>query len=206
MNESQQKSITAIILAGGQSSRMGTDKALISISGVPLLQKISAITIKFVSRVYVVTFWPERYQDILPEGCHLIREVSSKQLNFAQGPLVGFARGLAKVNTEWVLLLACDLPYLTESYLQESIEYLDRVPLEAIATLPKSDRGWEPLCGFYRTRCLPLLQEFINIGGRSFQSWLARYPVCELPLSDRQVLFNCNTPQDLEKVKKFNNI
>lgn len=205
MNKLQSNSIAAIILAGGQSSRMGTDKALIRVSGIPLLQKISTIAIKFVPRVYVVTFWPDRYQHIVPEGCNFIREVSSGEPVFSRGPLVGFARGLVKVNTEWVLLLACDLPFLNESYLQQSIEYLARVPNKAIAALPRSDRGWEPLCGFYRSRCLSLLQDFINTGGRSFQSWLAQYPVCELPISDRQILFNCNTPQDLEKVKKLKN-
>ncbi|MDJ0726827.1 MAG: molybdenum cofactor guanylyltransferase [Prochloraceae cyanobacterium] len=205
MNQSQSNSITAIILAGGQSSRMGTDKALIQISGIPWLQKISTIATKYIDRVYIVTSRPERYQHIVPETCHFIREVSSSELNLLRGPLVGFACGLAKVNTEWTLLLACDLPLLNESYLKKSLNYLELVPNDAIATLPKSDRGWEPLSGFYRTRCLPLLQDFIKTGGRSFQSWLSLHYIYELPVSDRKILFNCNTPEDLEKLKKLQN-
>jgi len=205
MNKLKNNSIAAIILAGGQSSRMGTDKALITVSGIPLLQKISTIAVKCVEEVYIVTPRPERYQHIVPEGCDFIREVSSKELNFPRGPLVGFARGLAKVNTEWVLLLACDLPFLNESYLQQSIKYLAKIPSEAIAAIPRSSRGWEPLCGFYRSSCAKLLPDFIASGGRSFQSWLVKYQVCELPLADPKILFNCNTPQDLEKVNRWQN-
>jgi molybdopterin-guanine dinucleotide biosynthesis protein A len=118
------------------------------------------------------------------------------------GPLVGFAQGLTQVSTDWILLLACDLPQLRAEVLQRGIEQLGQVPEEAIAFLPKSSQGWEPLCGFYRRCCLPSLMEFIEQGGRSFQAWLAPQIVAELTLTEPQILFNCNTPEDLAIARK----
>ncbi|MEH1855612.1 MAG: molybdenum cofactor guanylyltransferase [Nostoc sp.] len=189
--------LTAIVLAGGKSSRMGQDKALISIEGVPLLQRVCAIAKGCADTIYIVTPWPERYQDLLLPGCELIREVPMFRESLAQGPLVGFAQGLAQVQTEWVLLLACDLPRLQVEVLQEWVTRLDGVGDNAIAALTHNPKGWEPLCGFYRRGCFPQLLEFINQGGRSFQEWLRQYPVEVLPLAEPEMLFNCNTPEDL---------
>ena len=189
--------LTAIVLAGGKSSRMGQDKALIPIQGVPLLQRVCGIAQSCADAVYVVTPWPERYQDLLLPGCQFIREVPLPKESLAHGPLVGFSQGLAEVQTEWVLLLACDLPRLQVEVLQDWVTRLDSVGDNAIAALADHPKGWEPLCGFYRRCCLPQLLEFINQGGRSFQQWLRQYPVEVLPLAEPEMLFNCNTPQDL---------
>ncbi|MGK7871973.1 MAG: molybdenum cofactor guanylyltransferase [Xenococcaceae cyanobacterium] len=201
MEKFQTRPITAIVLAGGQSSRMGRDKALITIRQRPFLQQICALARECTSQVYIITPWPERYQNILPSGCRMIREVPLPGETKPHGPLVGFAQGLVQVQTEWVLLLPCDLPQLHQSEVQKWSGYLEEASEEVIALLPRHPKGWEPLCGFYRRRCLPLLNEFINQGGRSFQRWLAQHPVQELPVSDPQILFNCNTPRDLEQLK-----
>ncbi|MGF2036697.1 MAG: molybdenum cofactor guanylyltransferase [Nostoc sp. CmiVER01] len=189
--------LTAIVLAGGKSSRMGQDKALIPVQGVPLLQRVCSIAHSCADIVYVVTPWPERYQDLLLPGCEFIREVPLSGESLAHGPLVGFAQGLAEVQTDWVVLLACDLPRLRVEVLQDWVTRLDSVGDNAIAALAEHPKGWEPLCGFYRRRCLPQLLEFINKGGRSFQQWLQQHPVEVLPLAEPEMLFNCNTPEDL---------
>jgi molybdenum cofactor guanylyltransferase len=193
--------LTAIVLVGGKSSRMGKDKALIPIKGVPLLQLVCNIAESCADQVYAVTPWEERYQHLLSPRCQFIREVLSFEEtgNESQphGPLIGFAQGLVQVKTDWVLLLACDLPSLRVEILQQWIDQLDNVPKEAIAALAHHAKGWEPLCGFYRRSCLPELQDFINQGGRSFQKWLDKHPVHILPLLEPSMLFNCNTPEDL---------
>ncbi len=192
--------LSAIVLAGGKSSRMGQDKALLPVQGVPLLQRVCRIAAGCADTVYIVTPWPERYQHLIFPDCQFIREVplsgetGNEPLN--HGPLVGFAQGLVQVKTDWVLLLACDLPKLQIDVLQAWIAELDNMEDEAIAALTYSNQGWEPLCGFYRRRCLPQLFEFISQGGRSFQQWLKPHPVKVLPLPTPEVLFNCNTPED----------
>ena len=189
--------ITAIVLAGGESSRMGQDKALLAIKNRTLLSQICLIASQCVTQVYVVTPWIEKYQGILPPGCQLIEE--NLVLNAKSNtPLIGFAQALQIVNTEWVLLLACDLPQLSSSQVKQWSQILATVLPTEIALLPRHSKGWEPLCGFYRSSCLSLLESYLEDGGRSFQSWLNQYPVRELPIGDRSCLFNCNTPDDWE--------
>ncbi|MBZ8180629.1 molybdenum cofactor guanylyltransferase [Oscillatoria salina] len=190
-------SLTAIVLAGGQSSRMGTDKALLSIDNQPLLYRVCQLAQVCATQVLVVTPWLEKYQEVVPPGCRLVRETRS------HGPLVGFARGLAFVDTEWVLLLACDLPCLPESELLKWLDYLDSVSAEAVALLPRHPQGWEPLAGFYRRSCLPQINDFVNQGGKSFQKWLKANYVQELPVTDPKMLFNCNTPADFQVAQRL---
>ncbi len=197
---SRSVSLSAIILAGGQSSRMGRDKALIALQGVPLLRKVCEVALSCTNEVYVVTPWCERYQDILPNACRIIQEVALPGETTPHGPLIGFAQGLAQVETDWVLLLACDLPQLQVEVLQRWTEQLEKTEEDVIALLPRQSKGWEPLCGFYRCQCLPMLTQFINQGGRSFQHWLAQHSVQELPVNNTQMLLNCNTPADLERI------
>ncbi len=195
--------LVAMVLAGGKSSRMGQDKALLPIGEVPLLQQVCQVARQCAPTVYVVTPWIERYLDLLPEGCVLIQEKNNSPSEQPHGPLVGFAQGLAQVEADWVLLLACDLPYLQSDVLLQWSGQLAEVPDGAIALLPHHPKGWEPLCGFYRQRCLPSLQTFIQGGGRSFQRWLADQTVQALPLPEDQMLFNCNTPEDLAQARQL---
>jgi molybdopterin-guanine dinucleotide biosynthesis protein A len=222
--------LTAIVLAGGKSSRMGQDKALIPIKEVPLLQQICSIAQECADTVYIVTPWPERYQHLPLPNCQFIRELplpsgdeevgmqENQKNSFTppspntHGPLVGFAQGLAQVQTDWALLLACDLPRLRVEVLQDWASRLDNVGNEAIeqssepkaiAALAHNPKGWEPLCGFYRRDCLPQLLEFIKQGGRSFQEWLEQSPVEVLPLPEPEMLFNCNTPEDLALENRY---
>jgi molybdenum cofactor guanylyltransferase len=192
--------LSAIVLAGGQSSRMGRDKALISFQGVPLLQRVCQVALNCTNQVYVVTPWPDRYQDILSDACRFIQEVPLPGATKPHGPLVGFAQGLAHIETDWVLLLACDLPQLQVKVLQDLATHLEKTDEDAIALLPRNPKGWEPLCGFYRRQCLPRLTQFIEQGGRSFQPWLAQHSVQELPITNTGLLFNCNTLSDLERL------
>jgi molybdopterin-guanine dinucleotide biosynthesis protein A len=106
-----------------------------------------------------------------------------------------------------MLLLACDLPNLRASELQRWANQLPHLPETVMAYLPKysashslSSKQWEPLCGFYRRACLTNLKEFTADGGRSFQQWLDRIEVAEIPNVQPSMLFNCNTPQDFSEL------
>ena len=180
---------------------MGRDKALICFQGVPLLRRVCEVALICTKEVYVVTPTPNRYHDILPDACCLIQEIPIPGETEPHGPLVGFAQALTHIETDWVLLLACDLPQLQANILQDWATNLDKTAANAIALLPRHPKGWEPLCGFYRRQCLPTLTQFIQEGGRSFQQWLGQNSVQELPISDTQLLFNCNTPSDLERLE-----
>jgi molybdenum cofactor guanylyltransferase len=185
---------------------MGGDKATLEIAGVPMIRRIyDAIAGchdrdgSLASRIHVVTPWAERYRSLLPAECHFIAELPPDR-----GSLIGFQQGLAGVNSEWVLLLACDLPNLATPVLQSWLDKLDTVSVQSIAYLPKNlEKGWEPICGCYRRSCYDSLLEYARNGGRSFQGWLANCIVTELPIADRRYLINCNTPADLAAVAEI---
>jgi molybdenum cofactor guanylyltransferase len=215
--QAKQADFSALILAGGQSTRMGQDKALVEIQGIPMLLRVCLVAqevlgengppgspilggeapLAFVSPVYIVTAWPERYQSITPKGCHFIRERDP------QGPLSGFAQGLTHIQTEWVLLLACDLPKIKANTLRSWAEALEDLPPSVMALVSRQEKGWEPLCAFYRRASLDSLQQFLNQGGHSFQAWLSQLPVQELALTDEEMLFNCNTPEDVALAERL---
>lgn len=185
--------LAAIVLAGGKSSRMGRDKALIELDGVPLLKRICAAAKQCTDSIYVVTSWSDRYRSI-------VSDVTWIEESSPRSPIIGFAEAFEQISADWVLLLACDLPNLNGETLQDWMQQLD-VESETIAVVPKSTKGWEPLCGFYRSNSLPSLKAYLQSGDRSFQDWLDRETVQELQVSDRRVLLNCNSPEDLENFR-----
>ena len=239
-----------LILAGGQSSRMGQDKALIPIQGIPLIRRVYEVARACSPPVYVISPWCDRYCPILPPACRFITEHQHqtgepmRDRPRSPGPLFGFYQGLTHIQTqsdvEWVLLLACDLPNLHLATLQSwrdslsgqsepsqstsgqfasgqseprqsEAETSEAETFQAtsepcsdlvIAALPThATKGWHPLCGFYHRRCLSSLKSFVETGGRSFQRWLVNESVRSLPVSDPQILFNCNTPDDLARLR-----
>lgn len=214
--------LSAIILAGGHSRRMGQDKALLTMpDGQLLLQRTARLAQQLTADTVVITPWPERYQPVLPPTVRLVKEQT------AIGPLGGFAQGWNQVHSDWCLLLACDLPYLEFAALQHWWQWLtialtepppDELALSetppsrpstdspgkhtpVMASLVPGTKGWEPLCGYYHRSCLPGLHRQMAGSNRSFQSWLAKIPITPYRLLPASMLFNCNTPNDWGKVK-----
>lgn len=185
--------LSALILAGGLSSRMGEDKALSLWKGIPLLQHVCTIAANCCPAVYVITPWPDRYKTLVA-NVYWIHENQS-----GQGPLVALTQGLMHIPTDWVLLLACDLPCLQVTVLQQWAMQLATLPDEILALVPYHTDRWEPLCAFYHRQAQPSLQAFVQQGGRSFQQWLAQNPVQSIPVETEMVamLRNCNTPEEL---------
>jgi molybdenum cofactor guanylyltransferase len=192
--------LAVVILAGGRSTRMGRDKAMIEIAGVPLIRRIYDVVATCVDlgQIYIVTPWPEQYRSILPTDCNFILEQQPHQ-----GPFIAFAQALAEIKETWVLLLACDLPNLSTSIIQSWIDSLSSIDSQSIAYLPRHvSKGWEPLCGFYRQICHDSAIEYIDNGGQSFQGWLRMNVVTELVVADPRCLVNCNTPADLAAISQ----
>ncbi|WP_069791469.1 molybdenum cofactor guanylyltransferase [Cyanobacterium sp. IPPAS B-1200] len=186
--------ISVLILAGGKSSRMGFDKALITIDGQYLLTKTYEIATELSDQVFIITSSEHPYQSIFPNTTKFIIESYPYQ-----GPLIAFCHGLSFIKTEWVLLLPCDLIYLHSQEIKSWLKLLSTVSPETIALLPPHEKGWECLCGFYRHSCLPSLKKSINEGNKSFQGWLKQEKVSPLKVKDKRVLYNCNSPEDLAK-------
>ncbi len=190
-------SLEALILAGGNSSRMGQDKALLSHpgSGQPLLTHLCEISQVHCQQVSVLTPRIAQYQPLLPPGCRCLQE-SRPHSASPLGPLIAFREGLTRLQASWILLLACDLPGLKADTIGGWLPSLAHASPKTIALLPRGSKGWEPLCGFYRRRALTSLDQAIAQNKRSFQRWLATETVEPLTIQDSSTLQNCNTPEE----------
>lgn len=204
--------ISVLILAGGQSSRMGQDKALLSWQGVPLLTYLCQLSQTLSDYVQVLSPWPDRYASLLPERVENCQEMTS-----GLGPLWALHQGLQHCSGDWLLLLACDMPLLNAARLQQWRSQLITLPSSCLAYVPqtqlkakpqtaqKSRFYWEPLCGFYRRSSQDALTQFLARGGRSFQDWLNTIETLAIPLGaeDTTMMHNCNTPEDWAMAKSL---
>jgi molybdopterin-guanine dinucleotide biosynthesis protein A len=198
--------IIAIALAGGKSSRMGRDKALLEINGETLLSQTSRIGLEIADSLYIVARSQEQYESLPNVTSDKIHVILDQKFD---GALVGFWQGINAIANppDWLLLLACDLPNLQADILKIWASQLLDLPEQVIAYLPsyqpnmlQSKKYWEPLCGFYRWQCRDSLAKFMTQGGRSFQKWLDHQGVAEIPNVPESMLFNCNTPEDLRSI------
>ena len=131
--------LTAFVLAGGNSTRMGTDKAFVVLEGRTLLARVLESARSVTSEVHIVgdlskfgAFGPV-VEDVFP-GC---------------GPLGGIHAALRASQKELNLVLAVDVPFVSPALLQYLIEQA-RVGSSATAILPRVGGGWQPLCAVYR--------------------------------------------------------
>jgi molybdopterin-guanine dinucleotide biosynthesis protein A len=195
--------LAVIILAGGLSRRMGHDKALLQRNGMPLLRRTWEVARSLTPNVWIMTPYRDRYLACLPQTAQWIAESPPPPGAPPAGPLLAFRNALEQIDADWVLLLACDLPKLQGNVLQLWCDHLATLPVTAIAYLPQTPQGWEPLCGFYRSTCLPSLQAYAATGRRSFQGWLNQAPgVMAIPSVPPDMLINCNTPADWAAVQQ----
>lgn len=130
--------LAAFILAGGKSTRMGTDKAFVVLNGRTLLSHMLEVARSITPNVRIVgnpaTFAPFApvVDDIFP-GC---------------GPLGGIHAALRSSQTELNVVLAVDTPFVSFAMLQFLIARAQNSA--AIVTAPRTGQGWQPLCGIYR--------------------------------------------------------
>jgi molybdenum cofactor guanylyltransferase len=150
--------VSCAVLAGGHSRRMGRDKALIKLDGVPLLQRAIETLRSISNDVYVVgdrtpyhQFGAPVYQDTFPEG----------------GALGGIATALLRARFDHVLVVACDMPYLNADLLRalaaEPRDFDALVPV--LADEPRAEAGeprFETLHAIYSKNCLPAILELLD--------------------------------------------
>jgi molybdopterin-guanine dinucleotide biosynthesis protein A len=107
--------VTGIIVAGGRSSRMGQDKAMLQLGGVTVLERISAVLGQVVQRVIVVARDPQQYRRF---GLEMTTDLYP-----GLGPLSGIHAGLSASNTEWGIVVACDMPFVQPEVLRALIAH-----------------------------------------------------------------------------------
>jgi molybdopterin-guanine dinucleotide biosynthesis protein A len=199
--------ISAFILCGGASSRMGQPKGLLDFGGEPLLIRIARLVEPLVSAIMAVGTHSQ-YADL---GLPLIEDAEfagSQERHGKAGPLAGIATALTASRSEWNLIVGCDLPYLTREWLNWLLGYV--MGIDAQILIPKTAGGLEPLAAVYRKECADPLIEALRRGTRKVTDAIAplRLQVIrEMQWQhidcDRRVLRNMNTPQDYEEARMW---
>ncbi len=197
MNAAPPAACAGWVLAGGESSRMGTPKALLEIGGQPLVSRTVGLLAPLCSSVCIVGT-PERYRHL---GFDVIAD---ERPDF--GPLGGILTALAANAAGWNLVVACDLPYLTAEWLRYLLTRAARS--SALVVLPESKSGPEPLCAVYHHKAAEAIRAAIHSGvlkvTRALEALaIERVTPAEIQAFDpRGVLFqNLNTREDYQKAR-----
>ncbi len=183
---------TAAILAGGRARRFGgRDKGLLTIGGRAIIERQMDVLAGVAERVFVVADDAGPYA---PLGLQVVPDVVA-----GAGSLGGILTALTAAGEEGVLVLACDMPFVTTPFLRHVLE----AGPEADVALPRSTDGPHPLCACYAQTCAGPVRERIEAGALRVQDLLATLRVREIcgpELSafdpDGLLLLNVNTPDD----------
>src|SRR5947209_10970285 len=144
--------VSGFVLAGGKSSRMGTNKALLSLHGATLLERTQQLLRSVCERVFVLgqkTLYGslgECIEDVYPD-C---------------GPLGGIHAGLLHSSTEFNLVTAVDTPFLTPEFMDYMIGRA--IQLQAVVTTPALGGFDQPLCSVYSRAFLPIAEAALKAG------------------------------------------
>jgi molybdopterin-guanine dinucleotide biosynthesis protein A len=191
-------SLTAFVMAGGRSTRMGTDKALLAVGGETLLLRALATLDAVTSDVRIVgsakKFGGKRLvvEDIFP-GC---------------GPLGGIHAALSASPSELNLMLAVDLPFVHVEFLNFLI---DRAKASgAMVTVPRSGGRFQPLCAVYGRSFAKLAGEALRGGQNKIDPLFAGVSTVVIEQAELEaqgfspeVFRNLNTPSDWEQACKL---
>jgi molybdopterin-guanine dinucleotide biosynthesis protein A len=189
--------ITAFVLAGGQSTRMGADKAFVEWNGNRLLELGLQAARSVVPDVRVVGS-REKFSEFAPVVEDQFRDC---------GPLGGIHAALLASRTELNLIMAVDMPFVSAEFLRYLITQA-RSSCDADVVIPRTGGYWQPLCAIYRRRFAEVAEEALR-GGRNKIDCLL--DVLRLRVIDEKelvgagfsldILRNLNTRDDLEAAR-----
>lgn len=187
---------SAIILAGGKSSRMKVNKAFVTINQ----QKMIALVVEklrlLFNEVIVVTNKPEDYSGLGVK--------TATDLVPGQGPLGGIQAGLIAASNQHSFVMACDMPFVEPAL----ISYLVGESHDNDVVVPKIGDYIEPLHAVYSKDCLEKISECLDGGKHKVYSFYDQVKVKYVDLETLKILtnpekafFNVNTPEDLARAK-----
>jgi molybdopterin-guanine dinucleotide biosynthesis protein A len=188
----ERQNITGILLAGGKSIRMGTDKGFLKFQGITFVERIIKSMKPFVNDILIVSnnsdydqFKHKRVEDSIENS----------------GPLAGLYTGLYHSETQYNLVLSCDVPYINGKVLSQIIEGYDET-FDAIQI--ESEGKTMPLVAIYKKQCLHRCLELLQNSERRLQVAVEGFNTKTITLNTslKKYVKNINT---LEQFKSMEN-
>ena len=159
---------TGVLLAGGQSRRFGSNKALAGLDGCHLIEHPARVLAELFGQLLLVTNRPELYE--------FLGWPTTPDLSPGSGPLAGIEAALSRVATPYIFVVGCDMPHLDRAL----IRHLCALAPGYDAVIPLTSKGWEPLHGVYAKSALPTLATALAGGSRKLQAVLATLKLREV--------------------------
>ncbi len=188
--------MTAIVLAGGKSSRMRRDKALLELGGETMIGRIIKLLSPLFKEVIIVTNSPRKYSRF---KARVVKDVSP-----GKGPLMGLYSGLKASKHTCNFLIACDTPLLNT----ELIEYMKENAKSYDAVVPVCDGRAQPLFAIYSRKCLGAAKRGLDSGALKMQIFLEHLKVRYLAEEQTKrfdpngtCFLNVNTQEDYRKAQ-----
>lgn len=183
------------ILAGGESRRMGANKALLEVVGVPIIQRVASAMTAVFEDVRIVA------DDISPYAflnLQVIRDVWKKT-----GPLGGLHAALHSAAAPRVFVLSCDTPFVTP----DLIQFILQQPVRSPITVVSDENGVQPLCGIYDRSLLGEVETRLKAGNHRLLDLLEASGASVIPLDTARpwyrkgLLANINTPAEYHALR-----
>jgi molybdopterin-guanine dinucleotide biosynthesis protein A len=199
--------LTVCIQAGGQSSRMGEDKALKTFLGRPLIERVVTRLSPIADEVIVTTNRPEDYRFL---GVPLFPDLKP-----GRGALGGLYTALASASQPVVAVVACDMPFASAALLEAASRLLVAEGVDVVIPSEKKpaskSEGYEPLHAVYRrATCLPALEAALEADQWKVIAWFPQVKVRALTAEEvRQsdpsglAFWNVNTPEEFSKAEEL---
>jgi molybdenum cofactor guanylyltransferase len=193
----------AIILCGGQSTRMGRDKNWLAFGpNETMLQRVVRLVSEAVPAEQIVCVAaPDQSLPALPTGVRIVYDAQPHQ-----GPLAGLTTGLDTVttNAEVIFAVSCDAPLLVPAVISRMFDLLGDHQIAA----PHDGERWHPLPAVYRTNLLPQIESLLSAGKRSLVALLESADCCRVLTNELQDIdpqlnsfISCNSPEYYEAAK-----
>ena len=190
--------ISSIVLAGGESSRLGRDKAFLEVKGQFLIESIIERLRQLSQEVIIVADETDRYEEL---ESTVVSDVYP-----GKGALGGIYSGVKRASNSSSLVVACDMPFLNLSLLR----YMQTLAVSYDVVIPRIGHLSEALHAIYAKDCLPFMEEQLQQGDlriiHFFPHVRVRYVEQEeIEVFDPQHLsfFNINTEADLERAREI---
>ncbi len=189
--------VTGVILAGGASSRMGRNKALLEINGTSIITLTFRTLASLFHEVIVVTNSPLDY-DFLP--CRIVPDIYP-----GYGSIAGLHSALTHSSNSYSFVTACDLPFIDQAIIRYLCDFRTE---EYDAVVPLSGGGQEPLHALYASSCKDLFEDAIQHGERKIQDVLKRMNIRQVTCYElkgfggrKSSFLNVNTPEEYEAIR-----
>lgn len=182
---------SAIVLAGGRSSRLGQDKAAVFVGGRRLLDRVLSLLVGLCEDLVVVgrAGWPG--------APALVRFVEDDLPGL--GPLSGLYAGLGVIKHQRTLAVGCDMPFISPELLQRLI-----AEDGAAATVVRTGAQVQPLLAVYDRRVRPVIRELLASGERSLLALLGAIDVRYVDVgAEERSAFSINRPEDLRRAEEL---